>query len=130
MRKSVSKNIKFIVFGQSRSGSTLLVELLNSHPDVHCDGELFNKSEIYIRSRLLLKFFCRFPFLYIRYRLRTSFERAYGFKLFFFQVKSPEKLLKKLSRHGWKIISIRRENIIAQSLSNIIAFETNLWHRY
>ncbi len=28
-----------MLFGRSRSGSTLLKDLLDSHPEIHCDGE-------------------------------------------------------------------------------------------
>ena len=34
--------IRFVLFGQGRTGSKLLVELLHSHPDIHCDGEVLN----------------------------------------------------------------------------------------
>jgi len=121
--------IKFIIFGQSRSGSTLLLELLNSHPDINCEGELFNKFKLYIKTPLLLKFFTRYPFPYINYRMKKSMAPLYGFKLFFFQVHFPDKCLKQLADRGWKFIHVRRENILDQSLSNIIALETNYWHR-
>ena len=126
----VKKKTKFIIFGQSRSGSTLLLELLNSHPDIHCEGELFNKFKLYIKSRFLLKIFRRFPQIYANYRQKKSHATVYGFKLFFFQVYFPEKFLRKLYRKGWKFIHVRRENIFNQSFSNIIAIETNYWHRY
>ncbi len=45
---------KFVIYGQSRSGSTLLVELINTHPDVQCDGELFNEDAARIGNRVLL----------------------------------------------------------------------------
>ena len=32
----------FIIFGQGRSGSNLLRTLLNSHPQIYCDIEIFN----------------------------------------------------------------------------------------
>lgn len=35
---------KFVIHGQSRSGSTLLVELINTHPDIYCDRELKSSS--------------------------------------------------------------------------------------
>jgi LPS sulfotransferase NodH len=127
MKKKTNK--KFVIFGQSRSGSTLLLELINAHPDINCEGELFNKIYRYVNPKWFLLMLRRFPVLYINHRLKKSDSPVYGFKLFFFQVNDPEKLLKQLNRRGWKFIWIRREDILAQSLSNILALETNHWHR-
>ncbi len=37
---------RFVILGQARSGTTYLQTLLNSHPDVHCRGELFDPWQI------------------------------------------------------------------------------------
>ncbi|HBE17486.1 MAG TPA: hypothetical protein DEG17_03890 [Cyanobacteria bacterium UBA11149] len=37
--KNIPSN-KFVIFGQGRTGSTLLYSLLNSHPQIHCDEEI------------------------------------------------------------------------------------------
>jgi G:T-mismatch repair DNA endonuclease (very short patch repair protein) len=124
-----NKKTKFIIFGQSRSGSTLLLELIISHPEILCEGELFNKIYRYVNPKWYLKLLRRVPLLYINHRMRKSDAPVYGFKLFFFQVNYPEKLLKQLYGRGWKFVFIRRKDILAQSLSNIIALETNYWHR-
>ena len=34
---------KFIIFAQGRSGSTLLVSLMNCHKEIFCDGEILNR---------------------------------------------------------------------------------------
>jgi hypothetical protein len=67
-------NKKFIIFSQSRSGSTLLKELLHSHPSVNCEGEILALSEGYIKNVLLLKILRRMPipYFYIRYFIIES----------------------------------------------------------
>ena len=120
--------IRFVVFGQSRSGSTLLVELLNSHPQVHCDGEIFNKNALFPNFRPLRWLFRENPSWYLQHKAKNSSTPVYGFKMFFFQVHHPEVFLKWLSTSNFKIIHVQRENILQQSLSNIVAMQTNHWH--
>lgn len=120
---------RFIVFGQSRSGSTLLVELLNSHPDICCDGEIFNRLALFPGFKPLQWFFRQNPGLYVRLKTRLAICPVYGFKMFFFQVYHPQPFLRWLVTNNWKIIHVQRENILQQSLSNIVATQTNYWHR-
>ena len=42
IKKGAPEN-KVVIFSSGRSGSTLLVELLNSFPSVHCDPELLKR---------------------------------------------------------------------------------------
>ncbi len=50
-----NKTSKFIIFGQGRSGSTLLKQLLDSHPEITCEGELLNVEDKYVTNPLLRK---------------------------------------------------------------------------
>ena len=65
---------KFVLFGGGRNGSTLLVSLLNSHPDIYCDGEI-------LVGKL------RSPFKHIKRRMQSSPKSIYGFKLLSYQLK-------------------------------------------
>ncbi len=121
---------KFIIFGQSRSGSTLLLELIRSHPDITCENEIFNHLKLFPRFKLLSNAISLFPMPYLKYRVRKSDASIYGFKLLFFQVQNPEKLLSQLHHNNWKFVHIHRDNIWQVVLSNIIAMETNHWHSY
>lgn len=120
---------KFLIFGQGRSGSALLKELLNSHPKISCDGELFNKDTLYIPNKHLLKASCYFPLPYIIYRQLIHKNRVYGFTLFIHHVKRIGRRIKYLSDRNWKIVYIRRVDTLHQSFSNIVAQETAIWHR-
>ena len=50
---------KFVIFGRGRSGSTLLVSLLNSNPDIHCDGEILSRKKLFPEKVIHSKRLCR-----------------------------------------------------------------------
>lgn len=120
---------KFIIFGQSRSGSTLLINLLSCHPQIRADLEIYNPLLIPALLKPMIKLLQSYPIPYANYRLWKANKPVYGFKLLFFQVQKPEKLLSQLARDNWHFIHIQRDNIWQIALSNIIALQTNHWHR-
>jgi len=123
------KKNSFVIFGQGRSGSTLLKELLNSHPEITCEGELFNTKEKYIKNSFMLRLIQKFPLAYFKYRRFISRSPVYGFTLLQYQASDPRKILSKLQDAGWEIIHISRNNLLNQCMSQLIANKTNLWHR-
>ena len=112
---------KFIIFGQGRSGSNLLVDLLNSHPDIYCDRELLNKSRLKRKYKFIRPLIYAFPYKYIATHLRKHSENIYGFKLMYHQIRKYRGFLTKLSDDGWKIIHIQRKDTLKQAFSGIIA---------
>lgn len=53
----------FVIFGIGRSGSILLASLLlNEHPAIHCDGEIFRRAHGHIWPRPLASRLLRCPF--------------------------------------------------------------------
>jgi nucleoside-diphosphate-sugar epimerase/LPS sulfotransferase NodH len=121
---------RFIIFSSGHSGSTLLVDLLNSHPDIHCEKELMNPKEEYVTQPWLRKFFWFFPGLLFRYRhFCNRRNKVFGFTLFPYHVRKVERRVQQLSQAGWKIIYLRRRNIVSQALSNIMNQEMDQWHR-
>lgn len=121
---------RFFIFGQGRSGTTLLKQLINSHPVVICDGELLNIKDRYITNKYLLKVAYRLPVSYFNLRATYSKADIYGFTLLFHQCRNPEKIIRKMNASGWKIVLLDRENIFEQALSYLTAFKTNYWHRW
>jgi LPS sulfotransferase NodH len=127
---------RFLIFSRGRSGSSLLVDLLNQLPEVHCDGELLHYRVI-------------FPRLFIRCCQFLAPTRAYGFKLLTYQlpgvrrgtvlVISPPKPVKTLSdlglffqrlnKAGYQIIYLKRSNLFRQVLSPMYAGQRGQWHR-
>lgn len=125
----MSKTKKFIVFGQSRSGSTLLVDLINLHPEIKCEGELLQHDWGYMPSKYMCKVLSYYPYPFFNYRYRLSKGNAlYGFKLFIYHLKKSHEKIKKMTDDGWKIIYLKRENILRQVVSNQIAKQTRTWH--
>ena len=122
-------NNKFIIFSQSRSGSTLLKKLLHSHPSVNCEGEILALSDGYINNVLLLRILRRIPIPYFYFRYFLSSQKVFGFTLFNYHTPYIRQCIRLLNFFGWKIIYLKRKQIVNQVFSNIIAMETGLFHR-
>ena len=127
--QSTGDKTGFIILGQARTGSTLLQKLLDSHPDIQCEGELFNPASKYIKRSLMLRLLQWYPFPYLEYRKRLSMKPVYGFKLHTHQIKSIQTRIRQLHQKGWKIIHLRRKNVVHQVLSLLIALKSKHWHR-
>jgi LPS sulfotransferase NodH len=112
---------RFLIFGRGRSGSTLLVSLLNAHPKIACLGEL-------------MRFRLRFPRSYIGRELSRTRKPIAGFKLLSYQLRTvhgePEgsPYLRQLAEAGWDIIYLKRRDLFRQALSNIYARKRGAFH--
>lgn len=110
--------VRFVIFGQGRSGSSLLVDLLDSHPDIYCEGEhLHVTHNVFFGAPSVLAF--------ADGRSRMVGAQAYGFKFKIYQlfqqgIGDPQKFLNDLHAQGWKIIHLRRQNVLRQVLSNFV----------
>lgn len=113
--------IRYVIFGQGRSGSTLLTSLLGCHPEVYADGEILNVSHH-------RRFFS--PLWRIRTRSHIARdERAYGFHLKIYQltldygwsVPRAREFLHGLASDGWRVIYLRRDNVLRQAISANVA---------
>lgn len=125
MLKKDQHDNKFIIFSQGRSGSNLLTDLLNCHPDIFCEDEIFHKN--LVRRKLF------FPMLYIRGQTVKVKEKNYGFQLKpLHLIKStfisPEKIMTTLHKNGWKIIYLQRRNLLRQVISIMIGMQRQQWH--
>lgn len=112
---------RFIIFGNGRSGSTLLVSLLNSSGQVYCDGEILNQP-------------VPFPQLYVDLQASYCQTPVYGFKLLNYQIKkiqnisSPGLFLQELYASGYKFIYLTRNNRLYHALSQINAIQKKKFH--
>lgn len=125
--------IKFVIFSSPRSGSTLLCNMLNQHPQILCYHEIFHPKKIFYgqnisnnigvstvqeRDRNTEKFLARI--------WANSFNnRAIGFKIFPNQNSTAASLILK-DRKVRKILLVRR-NQIKSFVSYLIALKTNKW---
>lgn len=107
---SSKHDARFVIYCRGRDGSTLLVDLLNQLPEVHCDGEI-------LHARVLA------PRLYVRCCQSIAEGKAYGFKLLSHhlthiqRLSDPSPFLRHLDSSGYKIIHLRRWNLLRQVLS-------------
>lgn len=125
---------KFTIFSLDRSGSTLLGSLLNAHPAIHCDGELFNPDHWRARpQRWLLPWLQHYPRPYIGLRtLAAAYGRrvaAYGFKLKMDQLAATAAILARLQRNGWQLLYLERLSLFDQTISALVASHTNRYHQ-
>lgn len=120
---------KFVMYTRGRTGSTVLTDLINCHPEIYCDVEIFN----FLYSNTKVKY----PRLYINScskRASVHKKNVYGFKVKIGQLMSEhkyadyDKLLIRLHQEGWKYIYLKRVNFLRHQLSNIVAAGTNVYH--
>lgn len=120
---------KFLIYTRGRTGSTLLTELLNCHPEIYCDVEIFNF--LYSKNKI------KYPELYINScskRASGLGKKVYGFKVKIAQLRYEHKyenyddILSSLHKNGWKFIHLKRVNFLRHKLSNIVSFQTNIYH--
>jgi LPS sulfotransferase NodH len=125
LRKSKLPPNRFVIVAQGRSGSTLLVDLMNSHPDIFTFGEIMAQNVI----RNL-----RWPRKYAEGLCSLSRKGTVGFKAIIYQIgstqnKDPKKVLHDFHDHGWKIIYLKRSNILRHAISDIRSAKTGTFHK-
>ncbi|MBV9873069.1 MAG: hypothetical protein JO214_20840 [Frankiaceae bacterium] len=112
---------KFLLFAQGRTGSTLLGDLLDQHPAIHFGHEILAEPVRSPRSTIE------------RLRFRHA-RHVVGFHVKIYQLTDQQGIanvrgwLRNLSRCGWQVISLRRENVLRHVLSNITAIERDSYH--
>jgi hypothetical protein len=123
------RKTRFLIFGGGRSGSTLLSRLLDSHPDIRCERELFNPGNGYLANGLFLDVLRFVPYPYIMWRSARAGAQAYGFKLMLGHVHAPRLALNVLALLGWRILHIQRQSLADQALSELVSLRTGRWQR-
>ena len=138
---------KFVIFTTPRTGSTLLIKSLDSHPEVFCGGELFFfRGAIYHNEwrypflRLpigaKLNYIVNYPkiFLSLKKFLNKFFnanaksEKARGFKLMHFQTFYTPGIFSYLKDNDVKVIVLIRKNVLRNTLSDLRARTTKVYH--
>lgn len=126
---------KFLILGHERSGSNLVVDALNAHPEVTCFNELFNADPN--RKVFAQAFHGRayedgedpVRFLDQAVYIDTN-VLAVGFKLFYTQARErpASRLWTYLTeRPEIFVIHLKRENLLDVFLSTKIAIRTGVW---
>ncbi len=124
MRRSSKAERRFVIYSRGRSGSTLLVQLLNAHSSVQCDDEILN-----------LPVALRDPATYVRDRAHLAHKPVYGFKLLSYQlpklqnIEDQSAFLDDMQRDGFAIIYLYRRDLLRHAISNIMARQRGEFHR-
>ena len=122
-RKLISSNVdhtNFIIVSRSRSGSNLLVSLLDSHPNVYARGEVFHNLKSRDPEKVLNHYFGNQPKNIL----------ANGFKVFYYHPLDgdPASLWNKiLERKDLKFIHLKRKNLFKTIISREKALQTDQW---
>jgi LPS sulfotransferase NodH len=117
----------FLILTSGRTGSSHLVSLLDSHPDLCCFGELFRQAE------------ASFPFFYVNTPHTDPREylaslagrvgnRLMGFKLTAHCMTIHPEAASLLQDARVRVILLRRANLLAQAVSGSLAKATDVWH--
>jgi hypothetical protein len=105
---------KFVILSQGRSGSTALISLLDSLPGIHSDGEILRR-------------WVPDPLVHIYRRASIRKSDCYGFKIITHHIQNVQNIpdasvfLRRLHFLGYKIIYLKRDNLLELAVSNIKA---------
>lgn len=127
---------KFVIITTQRSGSTWLVDLLQSHYSIEMFHELFiqpRPGRVWNDERILPFYKFRAnkpktkrPFLTFEYlnNLKSSFsiQESLGFKLMYDQIEIAPEIILKLTLDRYKFIHLVRENYLDIELSRVNAW--------
>jgi len=112
--------VKFIVISRSRTGSTLLINLLNSHPNICAEGEVFKFMNGDSQNKRWSEFFSK----------KNKTSKAVGFKLFYYHpIDSNDNSVwdEIVKNTDVKIIHLVRNQMLETYVSKLIAEKTNNW---
>ncbi len=110
----------FVIVTRSRSGSNLLVSMLDGHPQTHVEGELLGRVWGGSVDGILDRLFRSYP----------SFVTAVGFKYFYYHPVDgdPEQAWRALERReGLRFIHLTRRNLLRIEVSRRLAASTGTW---
>lgn len=111
---------RFIVLTRSRTGSTMLISFLNSHPNIYAEGEIFRKLNGQNYKDILVKTYAKQP----------GYIKAKGFKIFYFHpIDDDSNNLwdELISLDNLSIIHLKRRNILRTIVSRKIASTQKVW---
>lgn len=124
LRRRSLPGTRFLILAQGRSGSTVLVDLMNSHPDIVSWGEILDRNVVVnVRN----------PRKWAEGLCTLSRRPACGFKVKIYQIerhqgKDPRALLTEFHENGWKLIYLKRTNLLRHAISDIRSEKTGLFH--
>jgi LPS sulfotransferase NodH len=133
---------KFVIIGIARTGSTLLISLLNSHSQILAFGELFRSPDSVgwdvppfnsYQNPRVNRLYRTDPLAFLAKHVFRRWPKEYGavgFKLFYYHARQPPHSLVWDHLAGDPsigILHIKRRNILKQYYSLQLAHKTNVW---
>jgi LPS sulfotransferase NodH len=132
---------KFIIISTQRSGSSLLVTTLASHPAVVCHREIFLEENFHPNSYSTFRVSSlrnRVAHLFYREKLVNQYLEkllseagdvaAFGFKFMYSQDKPLPQVIEWAEREDVKVIHLIRANVLKKRLSRLVSRFRNLAH--
>lgn len=118
---------RFLIFAHARSGSTSLTRSLNLHPDISVAEEPFhhNYGEWHPDERTYVDSIQDTESLEVA--LEEIYGRYDGMKVLDYQL-SEETYSHLLLSPDYRVIYLRRRNLLKTAVSGMIAHQTGVWH--
>ncbi len=118
--RMVAAEPRFVIFTIGRAGSELLVTLLQSHPGILCDGEIFHKPRT-LSNQVILR----------RSTRARLHGQAYGFKLLTHHASTvrpldPVGFVRSFHERGFRMIALERRDWLQQSISSVRSMQAQL----
>jgi LPS sulfotransferase NodH len=112
-----------VILAGPRTGSELLVSLLDSHPQIACDSELFKEARL-------------FPTRFVMGAAARRRGQAWGFKVIDTQLRwqlsragADGEFVDRLVERGFRVFRLTRRDLLAQALSLIDAGQSRYHFR-
>ena len=111
---------RFVVLTRDRTGSNMLIQTLNAHPDIAADYEIFGKLRGETEESILSGCFGKQPF----------YIKAKGFKIFYYHPQDAEDspiwdLLADME--DLHVIHLKRRNLLHVEVSSRVAYTTGVY---
>lgn len=112
---------RFVLFGRARTGSTLMVRMLDAHPDIACAGEIFRLPKLR-------------PAAHVDAVLRGFSRPVRGFKLLSYQLREHFSDAQRAAFRDWliaadvRVFHLQRDNLVRHAVSNLYAQKRGAYH--
>lgn len=124
---------RFVILSEARSGTSLLTETLNSHPEITCHGEVFHPDPAW-HFRGTMAEWSNDSLLKLRAEKATFLDRVFdqpgatavGFKMW--RVQEPDECARLLADGSVSKIILERRNKLSQYSSMLLAHQTGIWN--
>lgn len=121
--------MRVLLLAHPRSGSSNLYEILQIHSELNTCDEPFNEDRTAWSADN--KDYCKLvrDWASLKAVLDEIFTQFNGLKLLSYQL--PEAWVERLvGRPDFRVLFVRRKNVLQAVVSNMVAEQTGLWHRW